>query len=233
MKRYIASVVMILAILFASIASAKVYPEFVFGIQGSYANVRVNDTDLGEAINDFGNETGELFCDSRSCAAGTDLGWGLYAQALANTTNGHAFGVHLGYSQYALETDISGVIDTRTTYYDDESKPSVETHTETVNYDVDYNANVIDILGIYRWNFSPSRAIFIMAGYSEYDADDFKVDLIGESSKGTLDSSGYKLIVGWNISAGPVVFSPAISYADYGNHISTTIIRIGLAYKFD
>ena len=151
-------------------------------------------------------EGSELTCESSTCDNGSDFGFGFYAQLLGNTQAGNAFGIHIGHSSYSLEYDVESI-------------------------DVEYDADVFDVLGIFRWKGSSASSFFVMGGYSEYDADGLEVG--GVRYEGTDDGSGYKLVGGWDVGKGPVVFSPAVSYADYGDGRTATVLRIGIGYKFN
>ena len=135
-------------------------------------------------------------CDGSACDAGSGFGFGLYGQYLTKTASGGASGIHLGYASYSsLEID---------------------------QIDIEYDANVFDVLGVYRW---PSN-FFLMAGFSKFEgtinSDDYKLG---------GDDTGFKLVTGFDIIQGSIVISPAISHADYGDG-SNTELRIGVGYRF-
>ena len=165
--------------------------------------VQGGNAQVGINKDDLEDATG-LTCESSTCDGGSDFGF--YAQLLGNTQAGNAFGIHIGHSSYSLETDVESI-------------------------DVEYDADVLDVLGIFRWKGSSASSFFVMGGYSEYDADGFEVG--GDRYEVTDDGSGYKLVGGWDVGKGPVVFSPAVSYADYGDGITATVLRIGIGYRFN
>ena len=151
-------------------------------------------------------EGSNLTCESSTCDNGSDFGFGFYAQLLGNTQAGNTFGIHIGHSSYSLEYDVESI-------------------------DVEYDADVFDVLGIFRWKGSSASSFFVMGGYSEYDTSDVEIE--GNRIPDTDDDgSGYKLVGGWDIGKGPVVLSPAVSYADYGDGKTATVLRIGIGYKF-
>ena len=172
--------------------------EFVIGVQGGWAQVAIDD----DVFEDSG-----FGCDGSACDGGSGFGFGLYGQFLTKTASGGAAGIHLGYASYPLETEV--------------------TVPNSSDIDIEYDTNVFDVLGVYRW---PNN-FFLMAGFSKYENDDKVTVNNTEYKLDGNDDTGFKLVTGFDLVQGSVVVSPAISYADYGD-VSNTELRIGVGYRF-